>query len=174
MLRKALVKILVVTVVLFPVAASAEIKIGFVNMVGIMEKSPQAESARKALEKEFSDRDKKLTAVRDQILALEEQLKKDGAIMSDKRRTELEKQIVNKKRDYNRQQDELREDFNLRRNEELGKLQKNVQDVIVNIARTEKYDLIVTQPVLYASDRINLTNRVLEELGKDNNQEAAE
>ncbi len=150
--------------ILIPGIVCAEAKIGFVNMAEIMEKSPQADAARKALEKEFSSRDKKLTAVRDEILKLEETLKQDGAIMSDNRRSELEKEILNKKREYNRQQDELREDFNIRRNEELGKLQKNVHKVIVSVAKNENYDLVVTQPVVFASSRIDLTERVLKEL----------
>lgn len=149
---------------MFPIIASAEAKIGFVNMVDIMEKSPQAEAARKSLEKEFASRDKKLTAARDEILKLEETLKQDAAIMSDSRRAEIEKKVLNKKREYNRQQDELREDFNIRRNEELGKLQKNMHLVIVEIAKKEDYDLVVTQPVLFASSRIDLTERVLQEL----------
>ncbi len=159
-------KVFYATLLIFPIIVSAEAKIGFVNMAEIMEKSPQAEAARKALEKEFSGRDKKLTGVRDEILKLEETLKQDGPIMSDSRRTQLEKEILNKKREYNRQQDELREDFNIRRNEELGKLQKNVQDVIVGIAKSENYDLLVTQPILFASSRIDLTERVLQELQK--------
>ena len=159
-------KVFFVILFIFPIILSAEAKIGFVNMAEIMEKSPQSEAARKALEKEFSGRDKKLTGVRDEILKLEETLKQDGPIMSDSKRTQLEKKIVNKKREYNRQQDELREDFNIRRNEELGKLQKNVQDVIVGIAKSENYDLLVTQPILFASSRIDLTERVLQELQK--------
>lgn len=159
-------KVFFTILLIFPIIVSAETKIGFVNMAEIMEKSPQAEAARKALEKEFSSRDKKLTGVRDEILKLEETLKQDGAIMSDSRRAQLEKEILNKKREYNRQQDELREDFNIRRNEELGKLQKNVHDVIVEIAKSEKYDLLVTQPILFASNRIDLTERVLQELHK--------
>ena len=147
-----------------PIAANAETKIGFVNMVEIMEKSPQADAARKDLEDEFSGRDKELTEVRDQILKLEDTLKKDGAIMNDSKRTALEKEVVNKKREYNRQQDELREDFNIRRNEALGNLQKNVHKVIIEIAKSENYDLVVTQPVLFASSRIDLTEHVLQEL----------
>ena len=157
-------KIIIATLLICPIIASAEAKIGFVNMAEVMEKSPQSEAARKALEKEFSSRDKKLTAVRDVILKLEETLKQDAAIMSDSRRAELEKDVLKKKKDYNRQQDELREDFNIRRNEELGKLQKNMHEVIVGIAKSENYDLVVTQPVLFASSRIDLTERVLQEL----------
>ena len=159
-------KIIAVILLLLPTLVMAETKIGFVNMVELMEKSPQAELARKGLEEEFSGRDKKLTAARDEVLKLEETLKNDGPIMSDAKRSELEKKILNSKREYNRQQDELREDFNIRRNEELGKLQKKVHEIIIIVAKAESYDLVVTQPVLYASERIDLTARVLEEMKK--------
>ena len=158
------IMIFIAVFLMAPISANAELKIGFVNMVEIMEKSPQAEAARKALEKEFSNRDKKLTAARDEVLKLEETLKKDAAIMSEKRRAELEKEVQNKKREYNRQQDELREDFNIRRNEALGRLQKNVHEVILEVARSENYDLVVTQPVVFASDRIDMTQRVLQKM----------
>lgn len=160
--------VFIIVLLAIPVIVGAELKIGFVNMVEIMEKSPQAETARKALEKEFSDRDKKLTAVRDEILKLEETLKKDAAIMSEKRRADLEKEIQNKKREYNRQQDELREDFNIRRNEELGKLQKYVHEVVLEVAKSENYDLVVTQPVVFASNRIDMTQRVLQKMQESN------
>ena len=55
--------------------AYAQPKIGFVNIAKIMEQSPQAEAARKALEREFSGRDKQLTTARDSVLKLEEKLK---------------------------------------------------------------------------------------------------
>ena len=160
------IRYFVIILLVFPVVVMAETKIGFVNMVELMEKSPQAEAARKGLEKEFNSRDKKLTAVRDEVLKFEDTLKNDGPIMNDKNRTELEKKILNRKREYNRQQDELREDFNIRRNEELGKLQKKVHEIIVVVAKAESYDLVVTQPVLYASERIDLTARVLQEMQK--------
>ena len=154
------------TALLLPVAAAAETKIGYVNLADILEKSPQADAARKTLEKEFSYRNEKLTAVRDEILKFEETLQNDGAVMTDTRRTELEKEILNKKRAYSRQQEELQEDFNIRRNQEIGDLQKSVNEVVTKLAKSENYDLVVTQPVLFASDRIDMTERVLEELRK--------
>ena len=151
---------------LLPVAAAAETKIGYVNLAEILEKSPQADAARNTLEKEFSYRNEKLTAVRDEILKFEETLQKDGAVMTETRRSELEKEILNKKREYSRQQEELKEDFNIRRNQEIGDLQKSVNEVVTSLAKSQNYDLVVTQPVLFASERIDMTNQVLEELRK--------
>ena len=153
-------------VLLLPMIAVAEIKVGYLNLSEIMEKSPQAEAASKTLEKEFSYRYEKLTAARDEIVKFEETLKKDGTVMTDTRRSELEREILSKKREYIRQQEELKEDFNIRRNQEMGGLQKSVNEVVTGLAKSEKYDLVVTQPVLFASERIDITQRVLEELQK--------
>jgi outer membrane protein len=144
--------------------AMAEVKIGFVNIIEVMEKAPQAEAARKALEQEFSGRDAKLTAERDSILELERKLQTDGDIMSEAQREELESDIARRKLEFNRDREELKEDFNIRRNEELSKLQRAVYDVIVDVAKSENYDLMVTERVLYASDRINVTDTILDRL----------
>jgi outer membrane protein len=147
-----------------PVAALADVKVGFVNIAAIMEKAPQAEAAAKALEREFSARDSALTADRDAIIELETKLKRDGEVMSESRRADLERKILKRKREFNREKDELKEDFNIRRNEELSQLQHQVYAVIVDLAKSEKYDLMVTERVLYASDRIDITDKVLKRL----------
>ena len=85
--------------------------------------------------------------------------------MSESNRVKLEREVLSQKRDYNRMRDEMREDFNIRRNEELGVLQKKVYEVIQQIATKEEYDLVLTQPVLYASPSIDITTKVLEHLG---------
>lgn len=146
----------------------AENKIGFVNVAKIMEQAPQADAARKLLEKEFSARDVKLVAERDDVLRLEEKMRTEGDVMSSAQRAKLERDILRKKREFNRASDELKEDFNLRRNDELGKLQRNVYDVIVEIAKKEKYDLMVTERVLFASEKIDITDQVLKRLQKSN------
>ncbi len=145
-------------------AAFAEVKIGFVNILQVMEQAPQAETAREALEQEFSGRDAKLTAERDAIVELEQKLQTDGDIMSPEQREQLESAIARRKLDFNRDREELEEDFNIRRNEELSNLQRTVYDVIVQVAKSENYDLMVTERVLYASDRIDVTDEILARL----------
>ncbi len=144
--------------------AMAEVKIGFVNIIKVMEQAPQADAARKALEQEFSGRDAKLTTERDAIIEMERKLQTDGAIMSAAQREGLESDIARRKLEFNREREELKEDFNIRRNEELSKLQRVVYDVIVEVAKSENYDLMVTERVLYASERIDVTDKILERL----------
>jgi len=59
-----------------------------------------------------------------------------------------------------------REDYNQRRNEELAVLQQVVRKAILEIAKQEKYDLVLHEGTVYASDSIDITEKVLKKLGK--------
>ena len=65
-------------------------------------------------------------------------------------------------REVARLQNEFREDFNLRRNEELGNLQRALLQEVQAYAQTAGYDLIVGDGVLYASSAVNITEMVLQ------------
>ena len=66
-----------------------------------------------------------------------------------------------------REQDEFREDLNLRRSQELSKLQQKVTEVIQALAKAEKYDLIVSDGVIFAGERVDITDMILERLRAD-------
>lgn len=137
-----------------------DLKIGFVNVARLLEKAPQAAQAKKELEREFSPRDKKLVAEQKEIKQMEERLAKDAAVMSESERDRLDKDILSRKREAKRAQDEFREDFNLRRNEELTKLQKEIFEAIQSLAQAGNYDLLLTDGVVFASDKIDVTSEV--------------
>lgn len=143
---------------------AAELKIGVVNAQKVLEQAPQAEAARKRLDGEFAPRDKAVTEMQKELRRDEERLEKDGAIMSEPERQKLEREIVAGKRDFKRKQEEFREDLNGRRNEEFGKLQKLIADVILNVAKSGGFDLVLTDGVLYASDKVDMTDVVLQRL----------
>ena len=145
---------------------AAELKVGYVNAVKVIEEAPQGEAALKKLEAEFGPRDKKLVAMQADVKKLEDALEKNGLLMKDAERRSKELEIVGLKRDLRRATQEFREDYNLRRNEELASLQKVVFKAIVEIAKQENYDLILHEGTIYASKRVDLTDRVLKKLGK--------
>jgi len=142
----------------------ADLKIGFVNIPAVLEKAPQAEKAKKRLEQEFSPRDKQLVAQQKEIQSIEEKMTRDASVMSEKERNNLEKDVLNKKRDAKRAQQEFSEDFNVRRNEELGKLQRRIVEAIRAIAKDQNFDLLLTDGVIYANEQIDITNQVQQKL----------
>ena len=150
----------ILTVVLLGTAQAADIKVGFVNVARILEKAPQAEEAKVALEKEFSPRNKRLLASQKEIKKLDEKLARDAKLMSESEARRLQRDVLEKKRALKRDQEEFREDFNLRRNEELAKLQRLVFEAIKGLSEAEKYDLVLHDGVVYASTAVDITIKV--------------
>ncbi len=144
----------------------AEANIAFVNVAKVLEEAPQAKAANKRLEKEFEPRNRSLIALRKELRKQEDKLARDGVTMSDNQLRRLERDIRDRKREIKRAQEDYREDLNLRRNEELRKLQKRVYKAIVDLAKKRGYHAVIGDGVIYASDSINITKDILKELAK--------
>ena len=144
---------------------AAEMKIGYVNAVKVIEEAPQGEAALKKLEAEFAPRDKQIVEMQNKLKQMEQDLEKNALVLKDAEHRSKEFEIVSLKRDLRRATQEFREDYNLRRNEELAALQKIVQKTIAEIARQENYDLVLESAV-YAGPRADITEKILKRLGK--------
>lgn len=85
--------------------------------------------------------------------------------MSDVDRRELERELANLSRNYQRAQRQMREDLTARQNEEYGVILDLIDKAIKHIAEKERYDLILQlQDSVYRSQRIDITNQVIEAL----------
>jgi outer membrane protein len=143
---------------------AAELKIGVVNAAAVLEKSPQKAQALARLEKEFSARSKSLEQKNKDLVAKQEKFMKDRAILGETERQSKERDLVSEQRDLKLLQDEYSEDLSIRRNEELRKLEREIAQTIVDLAKKESYDLVLYQGVIFASERTDLTAKVLENL----------
>jgi outer membrane protein len=146
--------------------AWADLKIGYVNAARVIEEAPQGVAALKKLEAEFGQRDQELVALQNRIRQGEEELVKNTPPLKENDRRAREREILTLKRELKRATQEFREDYNQRRNEELASLQQIVRKTILDIAKQDKYDLVVHEGALYASDSIDITEKVLKKLGK--------
>jgi outer membrane protein len=144
--------------------AAEEYRIGFVNATKVFEESPQYKEARERLQTEFSRREKDLLASQKQLKQLEEKLQRDGSVMSESEVKRLERDILNRSRKLKNAQTEFREDLNLRQNEEFKKLRQQVREVIQEVGKSEKIDLIVSDGVVYFSKKIDISEKVLDKL----------
>lgn len=165
--NQILLRLIFILILFVPYAVMAETKIGFVNAARVLEEAPQADIARKQLEKEFAPRDKAIVKMQDELKTIEEKLAKDGAIMSESQQRKMERDVLSQKREIKRKKEEFREDLNIRRNEAFEKLRKRVFEVIVAIAEQKKFDLIVSDGVVYASKQIDITKEVVDKLKKE-------
>lgn len=147
-------------------AAAQDVNVVFVNSARIVEQAPQAKAAQEKIEKEFSSRKDEIIAAQKKLKAAQEKLERDAAVMSEAERRKLERDVVTQQRELQRSQEAFREDLNLRRNEEFAKLQREAAKAISSIATEKGYDLVLEAGVVYASDRADITNAVIERLRK--------
>jgi outer membrane protein len=145
-------------------AQGAEYKIAFVNGERLFREAAPAKRAQQKIEKEFAARDAEIQKLSKQVRDRQTLLEKDGVTMAEVDRRGKERDLANMSRDLQRMQREFREDLNLRKNEELTAVQERANKVIQQIAIDEKFDLIVQEPVIYASPRIDITDRVVKAL----------
>ncbi|HTS22351.1 MAG TPA: OmpH family outer membrane protein [Casimicrobiaceae bacterium] len=145
-------------------AQGSDYKIGFVNTERLFKEAAPAKRAQQKLEREFAGRDTDIQKLNKQVRDLQALLEKDGVTMAESDRRNKERDLANMTRDLQRLQREFREDLNLRRNEELAAVQERANKVIQDIAQSEKFDLILQDPVVYASGRIDITDKVIRAL----------
>ena len=154
---------------MLPLSVSAEMeifKIGYVVVEKILKEAPQTTASNKKLEKEFKSRTDGLQKKVKSIQKQEKDFNKNSVTMSATDRQKAQKKIQNSKIEIQRIERELREDIDIRRREEIGKLQEKINEAIEEMAKTDKYDLILYQGVAYASKEIDITDKLIKVLGK--------
>jgi outer membrane protein len=139
------------------------IKVGFVNVARLLAESPQANAANRSLENEFAPRQRDLLAKQKAFKDRADKMQKDAAVMGADERRNAENDLRRDERELARQLEELREDLNNRKNEELGKLRVNLLGEVEGFARQGGYDMIVSD-ALYVSPGMDVTAQVLQAL----------
>ena len=162
---KKLLALLLVAVSTVAVSAQAqELKIGYVNGERVQRESDIAKRAQARLETEFSKREKDLNDQNASLRAQAEKLDRDAPTLSEAEKTRRQRELVELDRDLQRKHREFQEDLTQRKNEELSNIAERASRVIKQIGDNEHYDLIVQDPVIYTSARVDLTKKVIDAL----------
>ena len=141
--------------------AWAELKIGVVDYGRLMEDSPQAKTVVEAIRNEFTPRQRDLQNQQQALKAKEDKLQKDGATMTEDQRARSEKELRDSYRDLSRRQQEVQDDFNARRNEELSRLQRTLTEEVRTYAKAQNFDLVIAEGVIYSTPTIDITPAIL-------------
>lgn len=142
-------------------AHAQQLKIGVVNFPALIQNAPQTKDAMDALREEFAPREREYEARKKEFEELTNKVQKDVTVMGETERRNAEKNLRDLQREVTRLENELREDLNLRQNEEMGRLQRSILKEVQDYATQEGYDLVVGDGVLYASGVVNITEEVL-------------
>lgn len=150
--------------VAFAMPAAAEIKVGVINYARLLEESPQAKQVRDNLQAEFGPRLQQLVTQENALKAKSEKLQKDVATMTQEQRSKAEKELRDAVRELDRKRGELQDDSNAKRQEEMNRLQRSLITEVTEYAKSQNYDIVIAEGVIYATPSVDITGQVLQAL----------
>lgn len=145
-------------------ATANQTSLAYVDMERLLQRAPQIVEGRAKLEEEFRLRGESIAEEEQRLEELRQRLRDEGDLMSEAQLRQLERRINALEIEIERSSETLQDEFSIRLNEEMVEVQEQMNSVIRELARERSIDMVVANPVLFASDRIDITDLVLERL----------
>jgi len=161
---KTLIAVLITSLALVPAAYAQAQKIAYVDYQRLLSDSPQARAAAQALEAEFGPKQKQLESQRKELEARMQKFDRDQSTMAEAERTKTQRELRDSQLTFERRAKEFQEDGQMRQNEELQRVQKLIVESVRSYAKSQSYDLVIAQGVIYSSDSVDITSQVLSNL----------
>ena len=141
----------------------AETKIGIIDIKSVMDRMPEREAVGKALTQKFEARAKSLEAEEKLANDAAARLKKEGVTLSSSEKAKLSKTIA----DFQNKAAAFSNEYRESEAKEASQLLAKIQQAVKKIVAEEKFDLVLrADTVLYASDTVDITDKVLEKVKK--------
>ncbi len=141
-----------------------DLKVGFVNIRKLMVQAPQLKHIQNKLEKEFESQNQEIITLRHKIAQLSA---KYDSVADKNTMLDLQRQVGEKQRELAKKQQQLQDDFNVRRNQALGKLQTLIVSMVARVSKEKQMDIVLNNTgVIYVSSRIDITPDVFKYLSE--------
>ncbi len=147
--------------------APALSRIGFVDIPYLIDRAPQALEAEQRLQAEFAPRQEELEVQRAELAELSAKLSDVTLELGESEYAQLDRESRSLERRIKRSEQDFREELNIQKNNEFKKVRILVLEAIAQFGEKHNYDLIVSDGVLYANKRIDVTERILDSLGRE-------
>lgn len=136
-------------------------KVGWVNVDRILRDSAPAKAALNKIEQDFNKKTKDLQDQAAKLKAMNDKFEKDALTMSESERNRKQRELSDSDKDFQRRQREFREDLSQRQFEERQVILDRAEKVIRQIAEAEKFDIILQEPPVFVSSKVDITEKVI-------------
>jgi outer membrane protein len=142
--------------------ASAETKIGVVNIARLAQESPQAKEANEKLGMEFTARAKEIQTQEQALQARQDKLNKDSVAMTEIQKSAADKELRDGYRDLQAKKSAFEDDLNARKQDEQAKISRALDAEVSAFAKAQGYDLILADGVVFATGALDVTPAILQ------------
>lgn len=157
-------------------AAAQPVRIAVVNVDTLLSKSPQAQAAGSKLKADFLARQEKLTTEQKAIQQLDTELTslEEAGTLTEEEQVKRQRELRDRQRNHSREMDDFREEVRIARDQTIDALQADIIQAIGEVREREQIDLVLRESdYIVASDRIDITAKVMQYLEQRFQQQAA-
>jgi len=164
-------KLIILFALFFVCPIFAQVKIGYINSEAIMKQLPEAQDAQRKLDNLVQEWQAELRKLESEWKQKYDAYDRDKLIMSDQTRAEKEKELVdleNRIMQYREQKFGQNGELFQKQEEFMKPIQNKIFNALEKIAKDEGYDFVFDKSgeilLLYANEKYDLTNKVLQAL----------
>lgn len=156
-----------------PLAALAEeMKIGYVETQRILDESVFGSRVKEELNAHVQGRQKLIDLEEAELKKLQEDLTRQGAVLSEKVRAEKEETLQRKFGEYQKKVSELQKEIQTKKMEKLKEFNDHIIQVAKRLAEGAGISMVLANDpdagvVLYAKPSLDLTDQVIQEMNKE-------
>ena len=158
--------LLILVTAMLPNMASAELKMGIVNLDALFKEIPIYRESQEKVKKQFDPRARNLKTLEQEWNSLNDQYLKNETVMSDKEKKDLVEKIQNIETKFRSGQEKIQADLQKVQQEELSRIRTIVEKAITEYAEKNDFDIIIRADgtTLYAKKYINITQEIISKL----------
>jgi outer membrane protein len=147
--------------------ATADTKIGVVDVQTIFQKSQTVAKMRSSLQSQFAPKEKAIKNKQKQLQDNISKYKRDSAIMKDSDRDALEKKISAEQQELGKMQSDFQSQIVAAQNKDMQTVMDKVQKAVTKIAKDQKLTLVLAKVgVIYADATVvDITEQALKIVG---------
>ena len=158
--------LLILVTAMLPNMASAELKMGIVNLDVLFKEIPIYRESQEKVKKQFDPRARNLKTLEQEWNSLNDQYLKNETVMSEKEKKDLVEKIQNVETKFRSGQEKIQADLQKVQQEELSRIRTIVEKAITEYAEKNDFDIIIRADgtTLYAKKYINITQEIISKL----------
>jgi len=141
-------------------------KIAVIDMQKLQDKSKVFQKIKEELKQKYDALQKKLDNVKNEMLKMEEELKKQGMMLSLDAKEDKQKELVKKRRYFNYLAEEFTQEMKQAEIDATKKFGKEMEKVVEKIGKRKGYTLILGNRIVglvYFDKAIDITDEVIKE-----------
>ena len=143
--------------------AQERIKIGYIDIQKVIAESQAGKRARDRFQAQVKKAEADIVKERQEIERLKADLDKKGPLLKDEERRNVESDLQKRSVNLQRSMSDYQQDLQAKNNEMMSDLLKELEKIVNEVGKAEKFTLILERSqILYSDQGIDITSKVIE------------